>query len=200
MKGYVSKFFEWFLILYLIIHVWKIIISNVGYFSIQQYPIPLRLKNLNCQARSKNIATYVHTLDLVKILTQQTPKPMAQLPIAASPRSEQVVANRQTPEMVRVIQDCLYMFAYYVHSNVPWTPVVVELHSSSLNDTMLNKPKNLPFLPALWVTLVVLLIYPQDTSEMKQVQTKNIIFECKNIADDRTRLKMIASSFSLCRI
>ena len=76
------------------------------------------------------------------------------------------------------------MFAYT--TNVPRTPVVVELHSSSLNDTMLNKPKNLPFLPALWLPLVVLLIYPQDISERKQVKTKKIIFKCKNIVDGGT--------------
>ena len=37
-----------------------------------------------------------HTL--VKILTQQTPKPMAQLPMAVSPRSAQACANRHTPK------------------------------------------------------------------------------------------------------
>ena len=116
---------------------------------------------------------------------QQTPKPMAQLPIAASPRSEQVVAKRQTPEHGQGYPGLL-IYVCILHSKVPWTPVVVELHSSSLNDTMLNRPKNLPFLPALWVPLVVLLIYPQDTSEMKQVQTKKIMFKCKNIADGGT--------------
>ena len=50
---------------------------------------------------------------------------------------------------------------------IPLTSGILALHSSSLNDTMENNPKNLPLLFPWWLFLLeVLFAYPQSRPEI----------------------------------